>query len=91
MTTKGNVTLSDGREITVDVSTLKQKEFRGMFSVEVSDKESDKVIARITGLKVAEVGDLLRDDYRRVMTKIVELANRPLQDPNFQSASTGDS
>ena len=91
MTTKDVVVLSTGVEVTVDVSTLKQKEFRGFFDVSVSEKESDKVVARITGLKVSEVGDLLRDDYRRIMSKIVELANRPLSDPNSQSASISDS
>lgn len=91
MTTKSNIVLSDGREIVIDVSTLKQKEFRGFFSVTVSDEESDKVVARITGMKIKEVGDLLREDYRRIMTKIVELANSPLSDPNSQSVSTSDS
>jgi hypothetical protein len=91
MTTKDSVTLSTGAEVVVDVSTLKQKEFRGFFDVAVSDKDGDKVVARITGLKVSEVGDLLRDDYRRIMSKIVELANRPLSDPNSQSVSTSDS
>lgn len=91
MTTKGTVTLSDNREVSIDVSTLKQKEFRGFFDISVPDKESDKVVARITGMKVSEIGDLLRDDYRRIMSKIVELSNRPLSDPNSQSASTSDS
>lgn len=91
MTTKSDLTLSDGKVVTVDVSTLKQKEFRGFFSVTVSDEESDKVVARITGLKTKEVGELLRDDYRRIMSKIVELANSPLSDPNSPSVSISDS
>jgi hypothetical protein len=91
MTTKGTVTLNDSSEVSVDVSTLKQKEFRGFFDVSVPDKDSDKVVARLTGLKLAQINDLLRDDYRRIMSKIVELANRPLSDPNSQSVSTSDS
>ena len=43
MGAKKVITLSDGVEITVDSSSLLQKEFRGFFDPRVSDKASDKV------------------------------------------------
>lgn len=87
-TPKGIVTLSDGREIPVDVSTLKIREWRLFWNASASDEDVDKVVSRLTGLKVEAVGDLLRDDYRLVMDKIIQLSNRPLDDPNSRSAST---
>ena len=88
MRAKKNITLSDGVEITVDSSSLLQKEFRGFFDPRVSDKASDKVMARLSGVKVDYIEGLLRDDYRRLLDTIIELANRPLSDPNSQSESS---
>ena len=81
------ITLSDGREVNADVSTLTQKEFRGFFDPRVSDKASDKVIARLCNEKLEYIEGLLRDDYRRVLDTIIQLANRPLDDPNSPSES----
>jgi hypothetical protein len=86
---KGTVTLSDGREIAVDVSTLKVKEWRAFFNPSFSTDEEDKIVSRLSGLSVDQLQDLLRDDFRRLFDKIIELSNRPLDDPkNSQSAST---
>lgn len=86
---KGTVTLSDGQEITVDVSTLKIREWRSFWNAKSDPDEDDKVIARLAGLTVEQLQDLLRDDYRRVFEKIMSLSNRPLDDSkNSPSAST---
>lgn len=90
MGAKQTVILSDGREVTVDVSTLTQREFRNFFNPATPDADGDKVVSRLTGLKTKEIGDLLRDDYRRVMAAVIDLSNRPLADPNSPSGSTSD-
>lgn len=84
---KKTIKLSDGREVAVDVTTLTRKEFRGFWDVRVSDKESDAVIARLCNEKTEFIETLLNDDYRRIFDTVVTLANRPLDDPNSQSAS----
>lgn len=87
MGTKKEITLSGGRKVTVDVSTLTQREFKGFFDPRVSDDVSDKIIARLTGLNPDDLLDMLRDDYRRILESIIQLANRPLDDPNSPSES----
>ena len=88
MGAKKVVRLSDKEDVEVNVSTLTQKEYRGFFDGRVSDKESDRVISRLCNVKVDYVEKLLRDDYRRLLDTIIELANRPLDDPNSPSEST---
>ena len=85
---KKTITLSDKKEITIDVSTLTQREFRGFFDPRTTDEESDKILGRLCGEKSEYIANLLRDDYRRIMDAVVGLANRPLDDPNSQSVST---
>ena len=84
---KGIVVLSDKREIEVDVSTMTLKEWRNIWSPSTSDEESDKVVARLANMKSKDLESMLRDDYRRIISKIFELSNRPLDDPNSPSAS----
>lgn len=79
-TPKGNVKLSDGRELELDVSTMTVREWRGLWSG--SDEENDKLIARLTGIEPDKLPDMLRDDYRRIVNKVIELSNRPLDNPN---------
>jgi len=84
----GTVKLSDGRSITVDISTMTVKEWRGFWKLTTPDTESDAVISRLTGIPAKEIPSLLNDDLRRITTEIVKLSNRPLNDPNSPSAST---
>lgn len=83
---KGTVKLSDGREINVDVSSMTVKEWRMIWSP-VNDEAQDILYAKLTGMKPEEFSDMLRDDHRRITQKIIDLSNRPLDNPNSPSAS----
>lgn len=86
---KGSVTLADGRSVDIDVSTLTVREWRLLWSPAASTDDEDRIVSRLTGMNVDELQDLLRDDFRRLFTRIIELSNSPLDDPkNSQSAST---
>lgn len=86
---KGSVTLGDGTTVTVDVSTLKVKEWRALWNPATSVDVEDEIVSRLTGMTVDALGELARDDFRRLFEKIIELSNRPLDDPkNSPSAST---
>lgn len=85
---KGVVGLSDGREIAVDVSTLTVREWRSLWNPAAPDEDVDRLLSRLTGQDVAVFLDMLRDDYRRVFQKVVDLSNRPLDNPNSPGAST---
>ena len=84
------IVLSTGMKVTVNVSTLTVREWRGFFDVASSDESSDEVIARLTKLKVDDFLDMVRDDYRLILKTIMDLSNRPLDDPNSASESTSD-
>lgn len=86
---KGTVQLADGTSITVDVSTLKVREWRALWNAATPVEEEDKIVSRLTGLSTDAIEDMARDDFRRLFEKIIELSNRPLDDSkNSQSAST---
>lgn len=82
------ITLSDGKEIEVNISTLTQREYRSLFRLDTDDEQDEKVLARLCNVKTEYIASLLRDDFRRVIDAVVFLANRPLDDPNSRSGST---
>ena len=84
----GEVTLSTGKVITLDMSKVTFGEWRRYFSSRGSPKDDDAFVEKITGLKPAEQEVLLRDDYRRIVVAIIKEGNQPLSDPNSQSVST---
>ena len=85
---KGKAILDDGRTIDIDISTLTQAEWREFWHPLSSDKKTDAVLARLTGLKPKEFGAMQRHDFRRIIAEILRLGNSPLSDPNSPSAST---
>jgi len=87
---KTKVTLSDGKSVEIDISTMKQSEWRDLFDPQVDDAKTDAALARWTGLKPKDFGDMNRQDFRLIISKILILGNSPLAAPNSQSASTSD-
>ena len=85
------IVLSDGKKLTVDVSSLTVKEWRGFWNPGTKESDDDKVVARLCGLKARDIENLLRDDQRLILKTITELSNRPLDDPNLPSASISES
>jgi len=84
---KKTIRLSDRREITVDVSTLKQSEFAALFNPDTSQDFIYELFGRLCNEKVKSFTNILRDDYRRIIDAVITLANRPLDDPNSPSES----
>jgi hypothetical protein len=86
----GDVTLSTGKVVTLDLSKITMGEWRSYFSGRGSALSDDKFIEKITGIQNKEQDAMLRDDYRRIVQAIVQEGNRPLDNPNSQSESTSD-
>ena len=84
----GDVTLSTGAVVALDLSKVTFGEWRRYFSSRGSPKEDDAFVEKVTGLKPAEQETMLRDDYRRIMVAVIKEGNQPLSDPNSQSVST---
>ena len=79
--------LSDGREITFDLSKITYGQWLGLFDPKESEDRSDMTIARVAGLSFEELKAVSYLDYRRITEAFFRKAREPLADPNSQSAS----
>lgn len=77
-----DLTLSDGREITLDLNRITLEEWRNLFHQEQPEEEGDKILARVCGLEAGEIVKLGYLDYRRLTKKFFERAREPLADPS---------
>ena len=79
------------QEYTIDLYQVSIAEWRSIFKKGQKQKEEDKIVGKILGISADEVANLPQPVYRRLMKKIFDVAAKPLDDPNSQSASTEDS
>lgn len=77
-----DLTLSDGRDITFDLSAYTVREYRSLFNRDQAAEEGDEIVGRAAGLTVDEVGSLAHVDYKRLLTAFFKRASEPLADPN---------
>lgn len=84
----GEITLKNGKVLTVDVSDLTVKEWRSFISPKGTQDEEDIVVSKCTGLSTDEVKEITQLDFRRIVKEIVTKIREPLADPNSASAST---
>jgi hypothetical protein len=82
------VTLSDGRELTVDLTKISIREYRRLFIDETTLDEEDALLAPCFGLTLEEFQTLPYPDYKAATHAFFERARKPLADPNSVSAST---
>ncbi|MCG3143640.1 MAG: hypothetical protein LC124_00700 [Ignavibacteriales bacterium] len=77
-----DVTLSDGREITFDLTRISLREYRAIFDNAQPQTEEDATLAKVCGMTVDEYLDLSYLEWRRLMTAFFEAARKPLASPN---------
>ncbi len=75
-------TLSDGREIDIDLSQLTIKEWRSLRDPAQPDEEEFALISRVTGLKVEDVENIKQPDYQLLISALVARSVNPVSDPN---------
>jgi hypothetical protein len=86
-----NITLPDGREITIDLSAITVREYRELFNTKQTAEEEDATMSKVSGLSVDELLDLPQPEYRRMWQVFFQGAREPLSDPNSVSESTLES
>jgi hypothetical protein len=79
--------LSNGREITFDLSKMTLRQYRGLFDIKKKAVEEDPIISAVSGLTIEEYLDLPHPDWKRLLAALFKKAREPLADPNSQSAS----
>ena len=77
-----DVTLSDERQITLDLSKMTIREYRGMFDAQEDTDKSDAVLARVAGMTLEELQSLPYPDYRKIAKKFFARCREPESDPN---------
>lgn len=78
----GEITLSNGKTVTIDTSEATWGEWRGFFRGQLTEEEDDVFIAKMSGLPADEIDKMKRDDVRKIISAIVEVGQKPLADPN---------
>ena len=75
-------TLSDGRELTIDLYQVTIKEWRALLNPAQDDEEEYALLAKIVGWKTEDIANLSHPDFRLLGQKIAEKASNPVSDPN---------
>lgn len=83
-----DVTLSDGRGLTIDLSKITMAEFRLILNPAQDDAVGDGQIGKCVGLSAEELAVLPYPDYRLVADAFFRKAREPLASPNSPGAST---
>ena len=83
-----DVILMDGKEITINLEAFTLEEYRGLFSRKETAKKSDETLAKACGMEYAELGKLNYLDYKKLLEALIAKCTKPLELPNFPSAST---
>ena len=79
-----DLTLSDGREVTINLYNITMKEFRDwFFNPQVEDEKSDTYMGKVTGIEGC--GDINPVDYREILHKTYAKYQNPIADPNSLS------
>jgi hypothetical protein len=77
------VTLSDGRELSLDFSKVTTKEMRLALSTESTTEDTDAVLAKIAGVTYTELIEVISFlDYKAIGKAILDNVRNPLEDPN---------
>jgi len=77
-----DIILSDGKEITFDLSKMTYGQYQGLFDKEEAEEKSDETIFRVAGITAEEAKTFSFVDYRRLIDAFFRKTREPLSDPN---------
>ena len=73
-----NVTLSDGRLLSIDLNKITVKEFRQLVDPSTEKADEDALIARACGIEPDEIPGMGYVDYTRLVRAVIDAARDPL-------------
>lgn len=85
-----DLTLSDGTEITFDLTKVTYKQWKGVWNPREADEDSDATIARAAGLTLETLEALPLPDAKALVAAFRRRGTEPLAAPNSVRASTSD-
>jgi len=84
---KSDIVLSDGTEVSFDLSKVTQKEYVESKKRNQPDEDEMLTISKVTGLSVEKLESLTREDYQRVFWGYY-VKNTAFVNPHLASEST---
>jgi hypothetical protein len=82
-----DITLHDGRTVTVDLYRVSQKDYRAIFTADAEGQ--DAIVAKAVGMTGDELAELPRPDWKLIVDTFFELVRRPLAEtPSDKPATT---
>jgi fructose-1,6-bisphosphatase/sedoheptulose 1,7-bisphosphatase-like protein len=79
---KADVVLSDGREITFDLTAVTYGEILGMVDPLETATRTDETVGRTAGMTLDEVKALTGRDFKKLIGAFWKKWHNPLSDPN---------
>lgn len=76
-----DLTLHDGRTITLDMNRITIREYRALFDNKQDLDAENETLAKAFGIGVDEFLDLSQPDFKRATALFFETARAPLDDP----------
>jgi hypothetical protein len=76
-----DLVMSEGREITFDLSKLTLKEYRELFNRQQPQADEDATMRKVTGLTQEELENLPLEDYKRLFKAFMGRCREPIADP----------
>ena len=82
-----DIILSDGREITFDLTRLTMREYNGLFSADQPQSKDDEIISRVCGMTLDEYhaiqtsDTLTLYDWKALHKAFFKKCREPLADP----------
>ena len=67
---------------------ITMREYRSLFDQSTTPDQDDRVYAKALGLTADELVDLPQPDYRQACYAVLDVARKPLENPNSASVST---
>jgi hypothetical protein len=77
-----DVTLSDGRELDINLNRITLREWRALFDTDQKPEDEDATLSKVVDLTVEEYQSLPYLDFRLVAQAIFTKAREPLASPN---------
>ncbi len=74
--------LTDGTEITFDLSKMPYGQWKGLFDAKESDEKSDVTIARVAGVTTEQLNALPYPEYKGLFAAFLQKCRSPLAAPN---------
>lgn len=78
----GAFRLPGGGVVTFDLNKVTRKQYTDFARGKMTDDQDNALLAKVTGLRVAQIENLTQPEFRRLVRAFYKKAMEPLADPN---------